>query len=755
MSPWKWARRAGALVVLLALAAAAHAADWERLTLAALFDGNQFDGPGLELRWTPDSRALVYRWTDADGTSAWWREDVATGAKTRLADWSKLLSELRRQRPARVEAPTGDVNAGGDARFALDWSADLTHVAGLEAGDLYVLDLTTGRARFVTDDPAPELFPTFSPDGRRVAFVKAGDLYWVGVDGGPVQRLTDRGSAATLWNGMADWAYEEELDVTRSFWWAPDGRHVAFVQYDTSPVTTYPILDDLEQVARVEEQRYPQAGGANARVKLGMVDDRGGAPNWVDLGSGDFYLPRAGWTPGGAHLWYEWLSRDQKRLELRLADPATGVSRTLVSEQDAAWVNLGADPVFADATRLVWSSERDGWRHLYLYDLDGRLVQRLTSGAWQVEQVYGLDPEARRVFFQATEKDARERHVYAVGLDGGGFTRLSREDGTHDASLAPDARHYVDTFSSLTTPPRLDLCALDGARLRTLSDGVLPGSARYGPTAVELGRVTADDGTPLATGTIKPPDFDPGRKYPALLYVYGGPHDQIVRDAWGDKVHLFLRYLAEQGMIVFWMENRGGSGRGHAFETPIARRLGEQELRDQLAGVRHLKSLPYVDGARLGVYGGSYGGFMALTALLRAPDTFAAGVAYAPVTDWRLYDTIYTERYMGTPQENPEGYGQSAPLAHAAALRAKLLLLHGTMDDNVHVQNTLKLADALRRAGRSFEMMLYPRVRHGIRVSHAKLDFHRRVAEFLVEALLGRELQDVQAAEKKDEEDGH
>jgi dipeptidyl-peptidase-4 len=747
-------RRAGALAVLLAVPAAAPAVEWERLTLDLLFEGHAFDSAAFTLRWSPDSRSIVYRHDEFSGASAWWREDVATGAKSRLADWSALSAELRKQRPSRVEPPAGDVNAAGAARFDPAWSADATRVAGAEAGDLYVLELATGRARFVTDDPTPDLFPAWSPDGRRLAFVKAGDLYWIEVDGGRVQRLTDRGGVATLWNGMADWAYEEELEVARSFWWSPDGRRLAFVQYDTSPVSVYPILDDLEPIPRVEEQRYPQAGGTNARVKLGVVEAEGGAPRWLDLGSEtDFYLPRAGFTPDGAHVWYVWLSRDQKRLELRLAEPATGASRTVLSEQDAAWINLGSDPLFVDAQRFVWTSERDGWRHLYLYGLDGRLVRRLTSGAWQVEKVYGLDREARRVFFQATEKDARERHVYAVGLDGGGFTRLSREDGTHDVSLAPDARHYVDTFSNLRTPPRIDLCTAAGARVRTLSDGVLPGVARYGPAAVELGSVAADDGTPLGLAMIKPPEFDPGRKYPALLYVYGGPHDQSVNDRWGGTVHLFLRCLAEQGMVVFWVENRGGAGRGHAFETPIARRLGEQELRDQLAGVRHLKAQPWIDGSRLGVYGGSYGGFMALTALLRAPEAFTAGVAYAPVTDWRLYDSIYTERYMGTPEGNPEGYTQSAPLTHAGALRGRLLLLHGTMDNNVHVQHTLMLADELRKAGRSFEMMLYPRVRHGLRRSHVKLDFHRRVASFLVEALLGREQRDAEEKEWPDEKE--
>ncbi len=723
--------------LLAASAQAAAAADEAALTLEALFDSPAFNARAPEeLHFAPDGRSLVYRVDGPDGQSAWWREDVGTGAKSKLCDWGVARGELLAQRSRYVAPPMDDPNAGNTARSKLAWSPDGTQLAGLLSGDLYLLDLTSGHARFLTDDAALELFPTFSPDGARLAYVKDGELWSTALRAGGVRRLTDRGGQSALLNGMADWVYEEELDVQRSFWWSPDGRSLLFVQYDQSPVSVYPLVDELDLPARLEEQRYPQAGSANARVRLGLAAADGTGTSWIDLGAEpDFYLARAGFTPDGAHVWYQWLSRDQKRLELRLADVTTGASRRVLAEGAPTWVNVRDDLVFVDAERFVWTSERDGFRHVYLYRLDGVLQRRLTTGAWQVERVYAVDVPRQRVVFQATEKDARERHVYAVGLDGSGFTRLTHEAGTHVADFAPGGGVFVDKFSSAARPPRLELRAADGSVRRVLDDGALPGLVRTGPTRIEFGSVAADDGTPLATALIKPRAFDPSRRYPALLYVYGGPHAQDVRDEWGGMLHLFLRYLADQGLIVFFLDNRGSWGRGHAFEAAVRGRLGELESADQLAGVRHLKSLPFVDGARIGVYGGSYGGFMGLSLLLRAPDVFRAGVAYAPVTDWRLYDTLYTERYMGTPRDNAEGYRLSAPLERAAQLRAKLLLFHGTLDNNVHPQNTLLFADALREAGKPFELMLYPRVRHGIRRSRAKLDFHRRVAEFLLREL--------------------
>ena len=705
------------------------------LTLETIFGGETLV-PGLPegLLWLPDGSGLLYRETQ-DGVTRLVRHDVAGGETRRLLDWEALMEELKSQRPDWSEPPLDDVNRTGRFRFDQVLSPDGRTLVGVAHGDLFAVELESGAARYLTAGGEPESFFAFSEDGRRLGFARDGDLYWIDVASGEEWRVTDRGGVETLLNGVADWVYEEELAVRRSWWWSPDGRSVAFLQYDTSPIPVFPITDDMELIPRVERQRYPKAGGSNSRVRLGVVSASGGEPVWIAAAADEAYLPRAGWTPDGG-VWYQWLSRAQDRLELRLADADGGAMRTLVTEQDRTWVNVADDLRFVGSEQFLWSSERDGWRHLYLYSRGGELRRQLTSGAWQVEGVLGTDSEQRHVFFQATERDPRERHLYRVRLAGGPIERLSGEDGTWTASLGPGGSHLAATHSSLSRPPQLELLASDGRRVRRLAGGPIAALEEQALPPVELGSLETADGETLYTAMIRPPDFDPGRRHPVLLYVYGGPHAQTVTDAWFERRQLFFQFLAQQGLVVFWLDNRGSWGRGHAFESAVHRKLGERELADQLEGLAWLERQPWVDPDRIGVYGGSYGGYMALTCLFKAPERFRAGIAYAPVTDWRLYDTIYTERYMGTPETNPEGYAASAPLGFAHQLQGRLLLIHGASDNNVHMQNSLQLSDRLSAAGRTFDMLVYPRVRHAIRTSRFKLAFHQRKWEFLKRHLL-------------------
>jgi len=724
------------IVLLLGVQVERGRPEGSRLTLEAIFGGEALV-PALptNLVWLPDSSALLYQET-RDGVRRLVRHEVASGHSHVVADWDALDERLGALRPDWQEPPLDDVNRTGRFRFDPVLSPDGKTLVGVSHGDLFALDLASGEARYLTEGGGAEGFFDFSEDGQRLGFVRDGDLFWMRLDRPEEHRLTDRGGAEALLNGASDWVYEEELGVRRSWWWSPDGERVAFLQYDASPIPVFPITDDLERIPRVERQRYPLAGGSNSRVRLGVVSAAGGEPVWLAAVADEGYLPRAGWTPGG-EIWYQWLSRRQDRLELRVVDPAGGAPRTLVTEQDPAWVNVSGEPEFTDAGSFVWSSERDGWRHLYLYSSEGELRRRLTSGPWQVESLLGTDAAVRSVFFRATEKDPRERHLYRVALGGGELERLSGEDGSWDGVLAPDGRHLAATHSSLGSPPRLDLLEADGPLVRPLAAGPVPALAGYALPPVELGSLEAADGETLYTALVRPPDFDPGRRYPVLLYVYGGPHAQTVTDAWFERRQLFFQFLAQQGIVVFWLDNRGSWGRGHAFEAAVHRRLGELELQDQLEGVRWLESQPWVDAERIGVYGGSYGGYMALTCLFGAPEHFRAGIAYAPVTDWRFYDTVYTERYMETPQSNPEGYAASAPLARAERLAGRLLLVHGASDNNVHLQNSLELSERLSAAGRTFDMLVYPRVRHGIRTSRFKQVFHQRKWEFLRQHLLG------------------
>ena len=708
----------------------------KRPTLEALFGEGAL---ALErpsgMMWMPGGREILYRTTEGDD-EVLWLEDVADGARRRIVSWSEMTEALKEQRPNFRRRSLSDVNTASNSRLKPTVSPDGQILVGSTAGDLFRLDLENGTARFLTGDGEPEFYPTFSPDGSRLAFVRLGDLYWMDVATGVVHRVTDRRNRDTITHGVAAWVYEEELGLGRSFWWSPDGTKLAFLQFDSAGVDIVPIADVSMPVPGLERQRYPKAGRPNPVARLGVIGIGGGDPVWIDVGDKDQYLPRAGWTPAG-EVWFQRLSRDQTVLELLAADPVSGESRVLMTDRDDAWVNIGDDLHFLNDGRFLWTSERDGWNHLYLYSEDGTFEKQLTEGQWQVGGVAGLDESQSTVFFSANAEDLRQWHLYALDLQTGKRRLLGRDvGGSHRFRLAPDGQYLIDTWSSLDTPPRADLVeTADGTVVRELwrSGAELEG---WDLLPVESGVITTEEGIELHTQLIRPRDFDPAKKYPVLLYVYGGPHSQLTADRWGGSIHHTYRVFAEMGIGVFLVDNRGTWGRGHAFETAVHRRLGQLEVEDQLAAARWLKEQPWVDGDRLAVYGGSYGGYMSLMLMLKAPEMFRSGIAYAPVTDWRLYDSAYTERYMDTPEDNPEGYDEGAPLAFADQLEGSLLIVHGLRDNNVHLQNTMQMVAALAGADKDFELMIYPKTRHGVRRGQFAMHFHRLKVDFLKRTLL-------------------
>ncbi|MEN8164574.1 MAG: S9 family peptidase [Acidobacteriota bacterium] len=708
----------------------------KRPTLEAIFEEEALT---LEepsgVMWMPEGDEILYRATDGDD-EVLWLEDVADGARRRVVSWSEMTKALKEQRPNFRRLSLGDVNAACSSRSAPTVSPDGRYLVGSAAGDLFRLDLETGTARYLTGDDEPEIHVTFSPDGMRLAFVRSGDLYWMDGATGVIHRVTDRMGRETITNGVAAWVYEEELGLERSYWWSPDGSRLAFLQFDSSGVDVVPIADASMPIPGLEVQRYPKAGRPNPVARLGVVGVEGGDPVWIQVGDDDQYLPRAGWTPAGG-VWFQRLNRDQTVLELLVAGPVSGESRVLMTDRDEAWVNVGDDLFFLADGRFLWTSERDGWNHLYLYAADGTLEKQLTNGRWQVDGVTGLDESQSTVFFRANAEELRQWHLYALDLETGETRRLGREvGGDHCALLAPGGRWLVDSWSALDTPPRADL-------VKTADDTVVREQWRSGAELedwdllpVEAGAITTEDGIELHTQLIRPRDFDPAKKYPFVLYVYGGPHSQLTANRWGGSIHHTYRVFAEMGIGVFLVDNRGTWGRGHAFETAVHRRLGQVEVTDQVAAARWLKEQPWVDGDRVAVYGGSYGGYMTLMLMLKAPEMFKAGIAYAPVTDWRLYDSVYTERYMDTPEDNPEGYDEGAPLGFADQLNGSLLIVHGSRDNNVHLQNTLQMVAALAGADKDFELMIYPKTRHGVRRGQFALHFHRLKVDFLKRTLL-------------------
>jgi dipeptidyl-peptidase 4 len=578
--------------------------------------------------------------------------------------------------------------------------------------------------------------PKVSPDCRYVSFVRDHNLWLVSVADAKVGAFTI-GGTEEIRKGELDWVYPEELEITTAYWWAPDSSAIAYLEMDERMVDKYPLVDFSSFSGKADEERYPPAGGHNPVTRVLVSSIAGGEPQVVDTGAQtDIYIARVNWLTDSKHVAIQRLNRQQTTLDLLIADAASGKTRVALSENDQYWINISNDLHFLkDGKRFLWTSERSGYRHIYLYDLDGKEVAQLTKGNWEVAGISGVDEAKNSVYFTATEKSPLERHLYRVGLDGSGFTRITKDDGTHGVEMAPGAAAFLDTYSNSMTPPRQDLLHADGSWVAAINENKQPELAEYHLSPVEFLSVRSHDGVNLNAMMIKPPGFNPAQKYPVLVFTYGGPHVQVVLNEWGNTNGLWHQLMAQKGYIIFALDNRGSAGRGHLFEEPIHFRLGAQELSDQRDGAAYLKSLPYVDPRRIGIWGWSYGGHMTLHAMFEDPEDFKVGFAGGPVTDWHYYDSIYTERYLGLLPQNEESYQESSPIKNAAHLRGKLLIAHGTGDDNVHFANTLALINELIDASKYVEVMPFPGRGHGVSDAEARRVLMGRVTQFFLDNL--------------------
>lgn len=622
------------------------------------------------------------------------------------------------------------------------WSPDGNSLLLEGEGDLWLFDAESGKLRRLTTGGGKE-DPAFSPDGGRIGFVHGNNLYVLDVASGRKRQLTTDGNADVL-NGKLDWVYGEELayrETGRSFEWSPDGKQIAYLQLDDSPVHQYPLTRFLNYQASVFFQRFPQPGDPNPIATMRVVNANGhGRIRVYRLRQGaEYIVPAFGWTPDSQAVCFLTMNRDQTRQVIHLWS-GKGDKQPVV-ENDPYWINNVEPPQFVDGGKaFLWLSERDGWNHLYLYTRAGVLLKKLTQGDWLLDHpifenvpTYQVDRKDGWVYFECTDPDPRERQIYRERLNGSDFERLTTQHGTHALTLSPDGDYLIDRFSSINSPPVIRLLKSDGTLIATI-DKPANHLADYPLGTTEFVTLKAADGSPLYGRLVKPPDFDPNKKYPVVVYVYGGPGFQIMRNQWG-VTSWMDQLLADHGYLIWSMDNHGSSGRGHAFETVIFKDMGKHELADQLIGVKYLKSLSYVDPSRIGIWGWSYGGYFTLYALTHGPDVFKCGIAGAPVTDWHYYDSIYTERYMRTPEENPQGYKDSSDVLAAANLRAKLLLIHGVADDNVHLQNTINFIEALVKAGIPYQLYLQPAQKHGFTNPAAIRYRNQRMFEFFMHNL--------------------
>jgi dipeptidyl-peptidase 4 len=688
------------------------------LTIDDIFDPQKrvnFNGTPSSPRWLKDGVHYIVTSKERNAFPRLLKVNAVTGKSEPLYDAGKMEA-------AFVALPGFSKEAAHRLANQTSYQMNPAETAVLinHANDLFYYEFGTDRAVRLTSNPDEEVGEGFSPDGRMVSFVRGGNLYVEDLSMQRRERALTRDGSDKILNGRLDWVYQEELYGRGNFgayWWSPESTKITFLRLDESPVPDFPVVDHIPTDQRLENTPYPKAGDPNPIVKLGVVGSAGGDITWVDTGKympADLLIVRVGWFPDGKRVYFLAQNREQTFIDLNAANPDDGKTTNLFRESTKAWIGINDDGIrWLKDGSFLWMSDRSGWTHVYHYAPDGKLIAQVTKGDWDVRGMDGVDEGKGTLYFSSTEHSYIANQEYAIKLDGSGMTRVTSTEGAHRASFNSSATHFIDSWSDVKTPTQVRLYDADGKLVRVIDENKVEALSQYKLGKVELMNVKTRDGVTMEAMMIKPPDFDPSKKYPVWSYTYSGPQAPQVRNAWGSTTFMWHQMLAQKGYIIWICDNRTASDKGANSAWPLYQNFGELELRDLEDGFSWLKSQPYVDSERIGIWGWSYGGFMTSYALTHS-QTFKIGIAGGSVTDWRNYDSIYTERYMRTPQNNPEGYWKSSPVHYAKDLHGKLLLIHGAIDDNVHMANTIQFLYELQKAGKPVQLMLYPKSRHGV-----------------------------------------
>ncbi|WP_050436231.1 S9 family peptidase [Chondromyces crocatus] len=700
----------------------------------------KFSEPGWHVprgvAYSPDGKLLTYLASEAkDDQMALFAFDLQTKSSKVLLRASDLVKEekpLSREEELRRERQRKKIV--GVTQYG--WARRAPVMLVPHGGDVFVR-AESGAITRLTETPSPEIDPQICEGGEKVGFVRDGELFIIDVATRRETQLT-KGAPAGVTRGLSDYVAQEEFDEPSGFWLSPDCTRLAYLEVDERQVGLHPIVGFRGGQPDLMQQRYPEAGGRNPQVRAGILDLKTRRTSWLTWPKGkeaeERYLVRFTWSPDSKSLWFQSLDREQKHLALLRADAATGATSEVLGQSSKTWIDPGELRFLERSPRFLWTTAVDGHDHLSLHEVGtGARVAQLTSGSWDVNAIKGVDEEKGQVLFTGSRDTPLENHLYVVPLAGGEPKRLTTEHSDHAVAVSRNGSGWTDMHSAVDRPPQVEIRAADGSLLGALPTPEDPEIKALRIRAPELITVRGPSGDTLHGALLKPRAVEDGKRYPVIVMVYGGPGVQTIRNGWYPR--LLWQHLADRGFGVFALDNRGSSGRGPAFASTLYGRLGEVELADQLAGVGYLRSLSWVNPDRIGVYGHSYGGYMSILSMLKAPDHFRVGVAGAPVTDWRLYDTGYTERFMGLPAKNADGYKASSLIPLAPNLQGKLLLVHALMDENVHFQNSAELIDALVAADRTFDLLVLPGERHGYRTPASKRYVNRRVVDYFIEHL--------------------
>lgn len=701
--------------------------DAKKLTVERMYSSPSLNGNSVRgLKISPDgSRVTFLKGKESDYERLdLWEYHIESGETRLLFDSDDLHTgqeKLSDEEKARRER----MRLSGSGIVSYEWSKDGTALLFPLAGDVYYYKMGDKKARKIINTPEFETDIRFSPKAMQISFIREQNIFILNIESGKETQLTHDGKG-TIKNGMAEFVAQEEMGRMTGYWWSNDESKIAFTRVDEAPVEEVTRAEIYADDIKLVKQRYPFAGKANVKIELAVIALDSKQVKWVDLGlNKDIYLPRVKWTNDSSQLSYQWQSRDQKELVLKRFDWNTQKNETLLKETSDTWVNLNDDLYYLKNGNIIWASEKDGYKHLYLHNKNGKVIRQLTKGDWVVDSIVNVDEDSGLIYFSGRKDTPLEKQLYSVSIKTSEIKKISYRSGTHSIRFSKDSKIYIDNFSSTTTPPQVSLHDITGRRLAWLSENKIDKKHpifEYKNELIdpEFGTFTTQDNALLYYRLYKPANFNPAKKYPVMVYLYGGPHAQMVTNKWGN---FFLQYMAQQGYAVFTVDNRGSNFRGKKFEDSLYRAMGSLEVEDQINGVKFLHSLAWVDKDKIGVHGHSYGGYMTLMTMFKAGEYFKAGVAGAPVTDWSLYDTHYTERYMGTPEKDSQAYKDSSVFPYATQLKNPLLIYHGMADDNVLFKNSTKLYKLLQDNNIPFSMMDYPGKKHSIRGK--KTQMHR------------------------------